>query len=677
MLKGYDGTIRFDTKIDTTGVNKGVSKIGNVLKGIGKILAGIGKALAIGFLVVIIAIVGAIVALFRAIFSIGKIAASAIAGASKKVMDQAKKLEELKQAFANIKNAITDAFRPLILAALPWIIMVTNAVLQLLNLIAQVIASLTGQEGYWKTVENGANAAGEAAEGALAGFDKLNVLDKNAGGGGGAGGPGQEWVPIEDEAQSLADRIRALFEEGDWYELGLSIGQKFSEGIDNIPWSEIGKSISDGIIGVLDFSTGFIEGINWSNLGAGIAESINNIDWIGVAASVAEGISSFVTGIFDLFIGFIEELDWMKLGSNLWNGLVELVENINWGGIISKAFELIGSLLGAAAALMVGLGTAIWEFLKGAWETVKEFFDPFIEDAGGDIWQGLLDGISIAIVNIGNWIQEHIIDPFMEGFKKAFGIESPSTLMAEQGEPIIEGLKQGILDAWASVYDWIQEKIVEPLKEWFSQAWEDIKSFAEGAWDGVKLAWESATTWFQDEIIDPLTEAWDTATGNIKSFFEDTWTDIKDLVKGFVNDIIGFINGMINGAVNGINNLIDIINTLSWTVPWWVPLIGGETFGFNFSHVSAPQIPYLAQGAVIPPNAQFLAVLGDQRSGRNLEAPESLIRKIVREEAGNAKGQEVTINFAGDLSSLIRVLKPYIDKENKRTGKSLVVGRAA
>ena len=65
-----------------------------------------------------------------------------------------------------------------------------------------------------------------------------------------------------------------------------------------------------------------------------------------------------------------------------------------------------------------------------------------------------------------------------------------------------------------------------------------------------------------------------------------------------------------------------------------MPKIGGSRFGFNLSPINAPQIPYLAKGAVIPPNAEFLAVLGDQKNGRNLEAPEALLRQIVREESG-------------------------------------------
>lgn len=93
---------------------------------------------------------------------------------------------------------------------------------------------------------------------------------------------------------------------------------------------------------------------------------------------------------------------------------------------------------------------------------------------------------------------------------------------------------------------------------------------------------------------------------------------------------------------------------------------GGQTFS---------NIPQLATGAVIPPNRRFTAVLGDQRNGRNLEAPEGLIRQIVREETGGgAGGVDVTVNFAGSLSGLARYLAPEIEVAQKRRGVNLVKG---
>lgn len=101
--------------------------------------------------------------------------------------------------------------------------------------------------------------------------------------------------------------------------------------------------------------------------------------------------------------------------------------------------------------------------------------------------------------------------------------------------------------------------------------------------------------------------------------------------------------------------------------------------GMSYFNPSAPRakamaVPALATGAVIPPNNQFLAVLGDQRSGRNLEAPESLIRQIVREESGGGNAPTVNIQFTGSLAQLARVLNPVITVEDRRRGTNLVKG---
>lgn len=86
------------------------------------------------------------------------------------------------------------------------------------------------------------------------------------------------------------------------------------------------------------------------------------------------------------------------------------------------------------------------------------------------------------------------------------------------------------------------------------------------------------------------------------------------------------------------------LNSMSISLPHWLEkLTGFSSVGFNVGYWSAPMVPYLAQGAVIPPNKEFMAVLGDQKSGNNIEAPESLIRRIVREESGNGKGSTYNV----------------------------------
>lgn len=192
--------------------------------------------------------------------------------------------------------------------------------------------------------------------------------------------------------------------------------------------------------------------------------------------------------------------------------------------------------------------------------------------------------------------------------------------------------------------------------------WDKVKLAAKVAWDTIKVIWGIAADFFKTAVVDPIKEGFISALQIIKRTFETTFTGIKSFIKGVINTIIDYINGMIQGVIGGINAVIGAANA-----------IAGLAGLPKISSVSAPQIPRLATGAVIPPNSQFLAVLGDQRSGRNIEAPEGLIRQIVREETGKMQA-DISIRFEGSLASLVRELKPVIDRENVRVGGSLVKG---
>jgi len=144
-------------------------------------------------------------------------------------------------------------------------------------------------------------------------------------------------------------------------------------------------------------------------------------------------------------------------------------------------------------------------------------------------------------------------------------------------------------------------------------------------------------------IIDDILKAFGFDEGLGKGLSE-IWDNIWGIIKGVINTIIGGINGMISAVENAINFIIDAINSLSWEIPDWVPLVGGETFGFDIPRVSFWKIPELAEGAVIPPNNPFLAVLGDQSSGTNIEAPLDTIKQALQEAMVVGGGQPQVIN---------------------------------
>lgn len=147
-------------------------------------------------------------------------------------------------------------------------------------------------------------------------------------------------------------------------------------------------------------------------------------------------------------------------------------------------------------------------------------------------------------------------------------------------------------------------------------------------------------------IIDDILKAFGFDEGLGKGL-SDIWDNIWGIIKGVINTIIGGINGMVSAVENAINFIIDAINSLSWEIPDWVPLVGGETFGFDIPHVSFWKIPELAEGAVIPPNNPFLAVLGDQSSGTNIEAPLETIKQALLETMGSSNQQIVIPVYIG------------------------------
>ena len=152
---------------------------------------------------------------------------------------------------------------------------------------------------------------------------------------------------------------------------------------------------------------------------------------------------------------------------------------------------------------------------------------------------------------------------------------------------------------------------------------------------------------------------------------------ITSVVRGAVNGIIRIINGMISAIVGGMNAVIGLLNGFCFDVPEFAQdALGTAKVGFNIDPITAPQIPYLAQGAVIPANHEFLAVLGDQTNGTNVEAPLETIQQALAEVLAEWGGQDITIRFAasGGLEQLVRLLMPYIDKEKVRRGARLVVG---
>ncbi len=607
-----------------------------------------------------------------------------VGDAAKLSGEYAGKVSALWASFINLKVAVGNAIIPIsnqiipyVKAAIDWLVVLFNTVARVMNLLFHTNVSMVdleetatdvgdnlgGAAGDAQDLADGTEAAAEAAKGALASFDELNVLQMDeatdSGGGGDTGVPGLVETPTEPTEEpdtTVLDEWAAKIEE--IKERILTALQPTIDAFDKL--MKALEPLKNFVFwGLIDFYYLFLKPVG---------------EWV-----LGEGLPRFIDGITTL----AENVDWTTLNGalfNLWTSLEPFVLNIGEGllwfyenvliPLATWALDtLVPATLDLVSAALDALNIVI-EALKplGKW-LWEEFLKPVGEWAGTVIIDGI-NWLTDAFTRLSDWIKENqtmveliaivlgsiaaailLVNIALAVYNVVAGIAAAvTTLLAS---PILlvvlaiaaiiaiviicirywDDIKAAAVTAWDKIKEtweivstWFSENVVEPVKKWFKEAWEDIQGFFTGAWDGIVLIWGVVATWFQDNIIDPITTAWETFTDALSTAWETVWNGIESIVKGVINTVIGFINGFISAVVNGINAVIGALNSIQIDIPEWVPVLGGTTFGISLNLLTAPQIPLLASGAVIPPNSAFLAVLGDQRSGRNIEAPENLIR---------------------------------------------------
>jgi len=337
-----------------------------------------------------------------------------------------------------------------------------------------------------------------------------------------------------------------------------------------------------------------------------------------------------------------------------------------WFGEIWDA--IVGWFVGAWETIK-GWATAAWEWYVGIWVGAANWFNDNVLQPLINFFKPIWEFIAILAHNAwaliqyawevaSAWFNEHVIQPLVTFFTKLW----------DDIKQLFTTLWDAVVAVWTVVATWFNTNVIEPVVDFFTGLWEKVSGAASDTWDAIKGVWEAVSSWWEEHVTGPLSEAWTKFTEWISEKWNSLWDAVGTYLKGILNGVIDMLNGFLSFVFGGINKLISWINRLGSVVPKWI----------DIPEITVPQIPRLATGAVIPANAPFAAILGDQRSGRNIETPEALMRQIVREEMAGMGGgkQDITINFAGSFGALIREMKPYIDKENVRVGRSMVRGGA-
>ena len=272
----------------------------------------------------------------------------------------------------------------------------------------------------------------------------------------------------------------------DWKKFGKAIGDLINGAVKTIEWAKAGKALSEGVKGLLDVALQAVATTDWKQIGVKIATFLNNIDWRGIITKTLTLLVEVPRAIFDLIAGFIEETDWGKLVEDIAGGIRDFLVGYDWKGLFASAGELVG----AAFKALFDVGQVIGEAISNALESAKEYFQDKIKECGGNIVAGILKGIVDALKNIGKWIVDNIFTPFIDGFKEAFGIHSPSTVMAEQGGYIISGFLKGLKDNLKSIIDWCKD-LPDKVKNALGNAKEWLVEKGKNAIEGIKNGYEA------------------------------------------------------------------------------------------------------------------------------------------------------------------------------------------
>lgn len=545
--------------------------------------------------------------------------------------------EEARAAVARLKAAFLTLSQPILQVVIPVFVKLVDILTQVVTAIAKFFGMLSGKSWVAQVAAaKGLNAEKEAIEGvgsaaedaskSMASFDEINQITSNqaSGGGGGAGGAAStDIAPDFSNLDMAEDKLHDILGLVGAIAAGLlawKIASLFTNDLSKI-WG-IALAVAGAFALVYFWLDAWKNGIDLQNfLGmlAGLA---------ALAAGLAIAFGPIAAGIA-LVVG----------------GLAMLVVGIK--DVIENGFNLVNTLTIIAGLLAAGIGISL---LTGSWIPL------------------LIAGFAAALVALVSFTGhgeelieglKNIIDGFGKFFKGVF--TGDLKLAAEGAKQIWEGLKQtwnaivnSIKDAWDMFITWLQSK--SPM---LAAIFQTYGNFISGLFNSIKQ-WLSGIIEF---ISGVFTGDWTKA-----------WEGVKDIFKGIWNGIITAVEYAINFIINGINLLISALNTIHFEVPDWVPLIGGRSFGISIPLVSNVALPRLAQGAVIPPNREFLAVLGDQKSGTNIETPLATMVQAFKQamnETGGMGGRSITVVMQVDKREFARAVYQANNDETQRVGVRL------
>nr|DAE57662.1 MAG TPA: minor tail protein [Caudoviricetes sp.] len=349
---------------------------------------------------------------------------------------------------------------------------------------------------------------------------------------------------------------------------------------------------------------------------------------------IGDGLTKIVDTLLTTYDEYIAPVldNWAKKFDDVLNGQV--------GDAINQVLNVLGQLIDLLGVLW---NVVLVPLIDWIIQNIVPILAPIVEWIGNTALDliGTIAQVVSGIMQILSGLITFLLGVFTGDWGKAF-----------------DGLKQmatGLRDALNGIFNFIRDSIFKPISKFvkdvfktdWTQAFGIIGDYMNGWAQNIKNISDSVKQIFNgivNFVNGVLSGDWRRAWNGIKNIFAGIWNAMASVIKSPVNLIISFMNAMLRGFQRMQNGFASAMNHMNIRLPKWLQeFTGWSSVGFNIGYWSPNYIPYLAKGAVIPPNKEFMAVLGDQKNGNNIEAPESLIRQIVREESGSGQKQRIEI----------------------------------
>lgn len=504
-------------KMVSNAVVSGIKKLGSVAAKAGKALFGMnrqakGDSLKEGLRFIIRYGFGV-----RSLFMLVRKLRTAIKEAFENLAMQSpevnKTLSKLVSSLDMLKNTLATAFQPILTAAQPLLTSMMDMLSEAMTKVGMFFAALTGQDyvykatkaniDYAKSLDKTKKSAKEA-ENQLASFDKLDILKANKDNGSdtdtnAADAGGFTKTPVLDSIKNFANRLKELFQTGDFAQLGKELAEKINGFFKTIDFEGLANKIGGIINKVVEFYNAFMEGVDWDAIGRGIATGVNgllkSVDW----NAVGKAFSQKINAIFGIFYGLVDETKWDLLGEQLATAV--------WGFFGSIKWDLIGETIGTGISKA---SFALKNFaLRFPWENLGEKVASGANKMFGSIkWTDVADALNKSFSGILKGLRKFIreFDWTYHGTALANGIKKfIRDLPTEDIGGVLTGAIKGVIDfilptledkeTWKAA----GEKLATGLNTLFgdTEMWAgigetfnslalDILEFANGALDAFK-----------------------------------------------------------------------------------------------------------------------------------------------------------------------------------------------